>query len=100
MLEATGIQLSKEGAQAFLTNTLTDPGDGSDEGEQISFIEVLDALNDEIRRAGLVKKAKRPNRVFLGNLPYDRDIHKRYLEKCSRHIKTLCWKNKRTTDTS
>lgn len=72
MLEKTGISLGKEGVQVFLTNTLTDPGDISDDYQQISFWEIEQNLNEETRRAGLVKNQQTRIKVILGNPPYDR----------------------------
>lgn len=72
MLENTGIQLGKDGVQVFLTNTLTDPGDISADYQQISFWEIEQNLNEETRRAGLVKNRQTRIQVILGNPPYDR----------------------------
>lgn len=72
MLEETGIELGKDGVQVFLTNSLTDPGDVSGENQQISLWEVMEEINEENRRAGLVKNEQTPIRVILGNPPYDR----------------------------
>lgn len=79
MLEHTGINLGKEGVQVFLTNTLTDPGDISDDYQQISFWEIEQNLNEETRRAGLVKNSQTRIRVILGNPPYDRGSKKKAL---------------------
>lgn len=72
MLEQTGVDLGKDGVQIFLTNTLTDPGDISDDYQQISFWEIEQNLNEETRRAGLVKNRQTRIRAVLGNPPYDR----------------------------
>lgn len=72
MLESTGVDLGSDGVQVFLTNTLTDPGDISDDYQQISFWEIEQNLNEETRRAGLVKNQQTQIRVILGNPPYDR----------------------------
>lgn len=72
MLEQTGVDLGKDGVQIFLTNTLTDPGDISDDYQQISFWEIEQNLNEETRRAGLVKNQQTRIRAILGNPPYDR----------------------------
>lgn len=72
MLEQTGVELGKDGVQVFLTNTLNDPGDISDDYQQISFWEIEQNLNEETRRAGLVKNQQTRIQVILGNPPYDR----------------------------
>lgn len=72
ILEQTGIELGKNGVEIYLTNTLTDPGDISDDFQQISFWEIEQNLNEETRKAGLVKNQKTKIRVILGNPPYDR----------------------------
>lgn len=72
MLEQTGVELGRDGVQIFLTNTLTDPGDISGENQQISFWEIEQNINEETRRAGLVKNNQTRIRVILGNPPYDR----------------------------
>ena len=72
LLEDTGITLGKEGVQVFLTNSLTDPGDVSDDYQQISLWEVMEDINEENRRAGLVKNQKTPIRIVAGNPPYFR----------------------------
>ena len=72
MLEDTGITLGKDGVQVFLTNSLTDPGDVSGDNQQISLWEVMEDINEENRRAGLVKNQQTPIRVVLGNPPYAR----------------------------
>ncbi|WP_300908409.1 type ISP restriction/modification enzyme [Corynebacterium stationis] len=70
MLEDTGIELGKDGVQVFLTNSLTDPGDVSGDNQQISLWEVMEDINEENRRAGLVKNQQTPIRVIAGNPPY------------------------------
>lgn len=72
LLESTGIDLGQDGVQVYLTNSLTDPGDVSADYQQISMWEVLDDINEENRRAGLVKDGRTTIRVILGNPPYDR----------------------------
>lgn len=72
LLESTGIDLGKDGVQIYLTNSLTEPGEISDDYQQISLWEVMDDINEENRKAGLVKKSHTPIRVILGNPPYDR----------------------------
>lgn len=72
MLEQTGIERGREGVQVYLTNTLTDPGDISDDYQQISFWEIEQNLNEETRKAGLVKNQRTKIRAILGNPPYDR----------------------------
>lgn len=79
MLEKTGISLGKEGVQVFLTNTLTDPGDVSAAGQQILFWEIEQNLNEETRRAGLVKNQQTRIKVILGNPPYDRGSREKAL---------------------
>lgn len=72
MLEQTGVELGRDGVQVYLTNTLTDPGDISDDYQQISFWEIEQNLNEETRKAGLVKNQRTRIRAILGNPPYDR----------------------------
>lgn len=72
MLESTGVELGKDGVNVFLTNSLTDPGDLSAEGQQISIWEIMDDITEETRKAGLVKNEQTPIRVIVGNPPYDR----------------------------
>ncbi|MDN6136336.1 type ISP restriction/modification enzyme [Corynebacterium sp.] len=72
MLEDTGIELDKDGVQVFLTNSLTDPGDVSGDNQQISLWEVMEDINEENRRAGLVKNQQTPIRVVVSNPPYRR----------------------------
>ena len=79
MLEDTGIELGKDGVQVFLTNALTDPGDVSGDNQQISLWEVMEDINEENRRAGLVKNQQTPIRVVVGNPPYLRTSRKETL---------------------
>ncbi|WP_164519906.1 type ISP restriction/modification enzyme [Flaviflexus salsibiostraticola] len=79
MLEQTGVDLGRDGVQVFLTNTLTDPGDISGENQQISFWEIEQNINEETRRAGLVKNEQTRIRVILGNPPYDRGSREKAL---------------------
>lgn len=79
MLEQTGAELGADGVQVFLTNTLTDAGDIAGANQQISIWEIEQNLNEETRRAGLVKKADTQIRVILGNPPYDRGSRQKTL---------------------
>src|SRR5699024_4056731 len=79
MLEQTGVDLGSEGVQLYLSNTLTDPGDISDDYQQISLWEIEQNLNEETRQAGLVKNQQTKIRVILGNPPYDRGSRKKTL---------------------
>lgn len=79
MLEQTGAELGADGVQVFLTNTLTDAGDIAGANQQISIWEIEQNLNEETRRAGLVKKADTHIRVILGNPPYDRGSRQKTL---------------------
>lgn len=72
LLESTGIQLGKDGVQVFLTDSLTDPGEVSADHQQISLWEVMEDINEENRRAGLVKDSHTDIRIILGNPPYNR----------------------------
>lgn len=72
LLESTGIQLGKDGVQVFLTDSLTDPGEVSADHQQISLWEVMEDINEENRRAGLVKDVHTDIRIILGNPPYHR----------------------------
>ena len=72
LLESTGIQLGKDGVQVFLTNSLTDPGEVSADHQQMSLWEVMEDINEENRRAGLVKDDHTDIRIILGNPPYHR----------------------------
>lgn len=72
MLEQTGVELGEKCVQVFLTNTLSDAGDVSGANQQISLWEIEQNLNEETRRAGLVKRNDTHIRVILGNPPYDR----------------------------
>lgn len=72
MLEKSGADLGVDGVNIFLTNTLTDPGDVSDTGQQVSMWEVMQNVTEDNRRAGVVKKDRTDIRVILGNPPYDR----------------------------
>ena len=72
LLESTGIQLDKDGVQVFLTNSLTDPGEVSADHQQMSLWEVMEDINEENRRAGLVKDDRTDIRIILGNPPYHR----------------------------
>lgn len=77
LLESTGIQLGNDGVQVYLTNSLTDPGTVSADYQQISLWEVMEDINEETRKAGLVKNSHTPIRVILGNPPYDRGSRKK-----------------------
>ena len=79
MLEQTGVELGEKGVQVFLTNTLSDAGDVSGANQQISLWEIEQNLNEETRRAGLVKRNDTHIRVILGNPPYDRGSKKKTL---------------------
>ena len=79
MLESTGIELGKDGVNVYLTNSLTDPGDVSADGNQMTLWEVMADINEETRKAGLVKNDQTPIRVILGNPPYDRGSRKKAL---------------------
>lgn len=72
MLERKHADLGANGVNIFLTNTLTDPGEVSDSGQQISLWEVLQNVTEDNRRAGIVKKDRTDIRVIMGNPPYDR----------------------------
>lgn len=79
MLESTGIELGKDGVNVYLTNSLTDPGDVSADGSQMTLWEVMADINEETRKAGLVKNDQTPIRVILGNPPYDRGSRQKTL---------------------
>lgn len=79
MLESTGIELGKDGVNVYLTNSLTDPGDVSADGNQMTLWEVMADINEETRKAGLVKNDQTPIRVILGNPPYDRGSRQKAL---------------------
>ena len=81
--EAAGITVD-DGVQVYLTNTLTDPGEVAADNEQMSFWEVEAEINEETRKAGLVKKENTPIRVILGNPPYFRTSRKKMLESGSK----------------
>ena len=89
MLEDTGIELGKDGVQVFLTNALTDPGDVSGDNQQISLWEVMEDINEENRRAGLVKNERTPIKVLLGNPPYDRGSRSKTLGAGSTSYKNV-----------
>lgn len=89
LLESTGIELGKEGVQVYLTNSLTDPGEVSDSNEQISLWEVMENINEENRKAGLVKNSRTPIRVILGNPPYDRGSREKTLGAGSTRYKNV-----------
>lgn len=89
LLESTGVELGKDGVQVFLTNSLTDPGEISDVNEQISLWEVMEDINEENRKAGLVKNSRTPIRVILGNPPYDRGSKKKALGAGSARYKNI-----------
>ena len=61
-----------DGVNIFLTNTLTDPGTISAANDQMEIWEVLNEINEETRKAGIVKSNRTKIRVILGNPPYDR----------------------------
>lgn len=61
-----------DGVNIFLTNTLTDPGTISATNDQMEIWEVLNEINEETRKAGIVKSNRTKIRVILGNPPYDR----------------------------
>lgn len=77
-LEQYGANLD-EGANIYLTNTLTDPGTISADNEQIEIWEVLNQINEETRKAGIVKSDRTKIRVILGNPPYDRGSREKTL---------------------
>ena len=89
LLESTGVELGKDGVQVYLTNSLTDPGEISDANEQISLWEVMEEINEENRKAGLVKKSRTPIRVILGNPPYDRGSKEKTLGAGSARYKNV-----------
>ena len=89
MLESTGIELGKDGVQVYLTNSLTDPGEISDVYQQISLWEVMEDINEENRKAGLVKNSHTPIRVILGNPPYDRGPKEKTLGRRSTRYKNV-----------
>ncbi len=89
LLESTGIELGKDGVQVYLTNSLTDPGEISDANEQISLWEVMEDINEENRKAGLVKNSRTPIRVILGNPPYDRGSREKTLGAGSARYKNV-----------
>ena len=89
MLESTDIQLGKDGVQVYLTNSLTDPGEVSGDYQQISLWEVMDDINEENRKAGLVKNSRTPIRVILGNPPYDRGSKEKALGAGSKQYKNV-----------
>lgn len=88
-LEATGIELGEDAVQVYLTNSLTDPGDVSGDFQQISLWEVMADINEENRKAGLVKNARTPIRVILGNPPYDRGSREKALGAGSERHKNI-----------
>ncbi|MDK6302426.1 N-6 DNA methylase [Corynebacterium sp. UMB9976] len=89
LLEATGADLGADGVQVFLTNSLTDPGEVSGDNEQMSIWEVLEDINEETRKAGLVKNSQTPIRVILGNPPYDRGSKAKTLGAGSTQYKNI-----------
>ena len=89
LLESTGVDLGKDGVQVYLTNSLTDPGEVSDVGQTISIWEVIEDINEENRKAGLVKNSRTPIRVILGNPPYDRGSKKKALGAGSTTYKNI-----------
>lgn len=89
MLEQAGLELGKDGVQVFLTNTLTDPGDISADYQQISFWEIEQNLNEETRRAGLVKNQQTRIRAILGNPPYDRGSKEKTLGAGSKRFPNI-----------
>lgn len=89
MLEQTGIDLGEEGVQVYLTNTLTDPGDVSANGQQISIWEIEQNLNEETRQAGLIKNQHTKIQVILGNPPYDRGSKQKALGEGSEAYRNI-----------
>lgn len=89
LLESTGADLGDGGVQVYLTNSLTDPGEISGDNQQISMWEVMGDINEENRKAGLVKNSHTPIRVILGNPPYDRGSRKKALGAGSENHKNL-----------
>lgn len=89
LLESTGADLGADGVQVFLTNSLTDPGEVSGDNQQMSIWEVLEDINEETRKAGLVKNSQTPIRVILGNPPYDRGSKAKTLGAGSTQYKNI-----------
>ena len=89
MFESADIQLGQDGVQVYLTNSLTDPGEISDDYQQISLWEVIEDINEENRKAGLVKNSRTPIRVILGNPPYDRGSKEKALGAGSKRHKNV-----------
>lgn len=89
LLESTGADLGSDGVQVFLTNSLTDPGEVSGDNQQMSIWEVLEDINEENRKAGVVKDPQTPIRVILGNPPYDRESKEKALGAKSKQYKNV-----------
>lgn len=89
MLEKKHADLGADGVNIFLTNTLTDPGDVSDSGQQVSLWEVMQNVTEDNRRAGIVKKDRTDIRVILGNPPYDRGSRSKNLGAGSQRHRNM-----------
>lgn len=72
LLEASGIQLDKDGVNVFFTNTLLAPGNLAQDTAQYALWHVEADLTEESRRAGIIKDKRTPVRVVIGNPPYKR----------------------------
>lgn len=82
LLESTGYT-SDQGVNIYLTDTLTDAGELSGDNQQMSIWEVMRDINEETRRAGLVKDEHTTIRVILGNPPYLRTSKNKELKAAS-----------------
>lgn len=71
-LEATGLELDKDGVQVLFTNTLLAAGDLSQDSSQYALWHVEADLSEESKRAGIIKDKQTPVRVIIGNPPYKR----------------------------
>ncbi|MGJ4093772.1 type ISP restriction/modification enzyme [Corynebacterium macclintockiae] len=75
-LEATGLELDKDGVQVLFTNTLLAAGDLSQDSSQYALWHVEADLSEESKRAGIIKDKQTPVRVIIGNPPYKRGKRK------------------------
>lgn len=75
-LEATGLELDKDGVQVLFTNTLLAAGDLSQDSSQYALWHVEADLSAESKRAGIIKDKQTPVRVIIGNPPYKRGKRK------------------------
>lgn len=75
-LEATGLELDKDGVQVLFTNTLLAAGDLTQDSSQYALWHVEADLSEESKRAGIIKNKQTPVRVIIGNPPYKRGKRK------------------------